>query len=124
MRLNAARWTACALFVLCLAGALPLTRHASPFVSEAQNLGQRTVSGAVVEGDARPVPNATVFLENQKTKSIRSYTSDKDGRFSFVQVNKDQDFDLWAEKDGRKTAVKTVSSWDARKEFETELHMK
>jgi hypothetical protein len=31
---------------------------------------------------------------------------------------------LWAEKEGRKSAVKTVSSWDARKEFETELKIK
>jgi hypothetical protein len=35
-----------------------------------------------------------------------------------------EDYDLWAEKDGRKTAIKTVSSWDARKEFETELRMR
>jgi hypothetical protein len=35
-----------------------------------------------------------------------------------------EDFDLWAEKGDRKTAVKTVSSWDARKEFETELKLK
>lgn len=34
------------------------------------------------------------------------------------------DFDLWAEKEGRKSAVKTVSSWDARKEFEAELKIK
>jgi hypothetical protein len=34
------------------------------------------------------------------------------------------DQELWAEKDGKKTAVKTVSSWDSRKEFEVELKMK
>ncbi len=67
---------------------------------------------------------ATVFLKNQKTKAIRSYTSTADGRFHFAQVNMAEDYDLWAEKDGKKTAVKTVSSWDARKEFETELKMK
>ena len=71
-----------------------------------------------------PVAGATVFLKNQKTKAIRSYTSAKDGRFHFAQVNMADDYDLWAEKDGRKTGIKTVSSWDARKEFETELRMK
>jgi hypothetical protein len=35
-----------------------------------------------------------------------------------------EDYELWAEKDGRKTATKTVSSWDARKAYETELKMK
>ena len=29
-----------------------------------------------------------------------------------------EDHELWAEKDGKKSAVKTISSWDARKEFE------
>jgi hypothetical protein len=35
-----------------------------------------------------------------------------------------EDHELWAEKDGRKSTVKTVSEWDARKEFETELKLK
>jgi hypothetical protein len=90
----------------------------------AQNLGQRDVSGSVVESNSEPVAGATVFLKNQKTKSIRSYTSTKDGRFHFAQVNMSDDYDLWAERDNRKTVVKTVSSWDTRKDFEVELKMK
>ena len=67
---------------------------------------------------------ATVFLKNQKTKSIRSYTSASNGSFHFAQVDMTDDYDLWAEKDGKKSATKTVSSWDARKDFETELKLK
>ncbi len=93
-------------------------------MAQAQNIGQRTVSGAVVDGNSDPVPGATVFLKNLKTKAIRSYTSSTNGRFYFAQVNMSEDYDLWAEKGGKKTATKTVSSWDARKEFETELKMK
>ncbi len=92
--------------------------------AEAQNLGQRTVTGSVVDGDSALVTGATIFLRNAKSKSIRSYTTTKDGRFRFTQVNMAEDFDLWAEKDGKKSASKTVSSWDARKEFETELRIK
>ena len=92
--------------------------------AQAQNLGQRNVSGSVVDERSAPVAGATVFLKNQKTKSIRSYTSSADGRFRFAQAVMSDDYDLWAEKDNRKTAVKTVSSWDARKEFETELKFK
>ena len=80
--------------------------------------------GSVVDAESAAVAGATVFLRNTKTKSIRSYTSSKDGRFRFAQVNMTEDFDLWAEKEGRKSAIKTVSSWDARKEFETELKIK
>jgi hypothetical protein len=124
VKLNRARWAVCAALVLLAVGVAPRARQADPFTAQAQNLGQRSVSGAVIDGDSQPVAGATVFLKNQKTKAIRSFTSTKDGRFHFAQVNMAEDFDLWAEKDGRKTTVKTVSSWDARKEFETELKMK
>ena len=89
-----------------------------------QNLGQRTVSGTVLNPDSEPVSGATVFLKNEKTKSIRSYTSTADGHFHFAQVDMSVDFDLWAEKDGKKSATKTVSSWDDRKDFISDLKLK
>jgi hypothetical protein len=92
--------------------------------AHAQNIGQRSVAGLVVDDGSSPVQGATVFLRNAKTKSIRSYTSAADGRFRFAQVSMSDDYDLWAEKSGKKSATKTVSSWDARKEFETELRLK
>ncbi len=124
MKVNRARLAAWVVFAAFAAGVVSFLPHAGPLEAQAQNLGMRTVSGVVVDGSSSPVPAATVFLKNQKTKAIRSYTSTKDGRFYFAQVNMAEDYDLWAEKDGRKTATKTVSSWDSRKNFETELKMK
>jgi len=94
------------------------------FIAHAQNVGQRSVSGLVIDAESAPVQGATVFLKNSKTKAIRSYTSASNGRFRFAQVNMTDDYDLWAEKDGKKTATKTVSSWNASKEYETELKLK
>jgi hypothetical protein len=94
------------------------------FAAQAQNLGQRVVMGSVVDGNSAPVAGATIFLKDLKSKAIRSYTTTDRGRFRFAQVNMAVDYELWAEKDGKKSAVKTVSSWDARKEFEVELKMK
>ena len=93
-------------------------------VVQAQNMGDRTVTGTVSGPDSAPVVGATVFLKSQKTKSIRSFTSIDAGHYHFAQVNKAEDFDLWAEKDGKKSAVKTVSSWDARNEFIADLRLK
>jgi hypothetical protein len=125
VKANRARLAAWAVFAALAAGMVPLAQHlvGAP-LAQAQNMGQRNVTGSVVDDTSTPVGGATVFLKNNKTKSIRSYTSAANGRFRFAQVNMAEDFDLWAEKDGKKTATKTVSSWDARKEFETELKMK
>jgi len=118
-RARVAAWVALAAFAW---GIVPAVQHLS--LAHAQNLGQRDVAGLVVDSNSAPVQGATVFLKNSKTKSIRSYTSASNGSFRFAQVNMTEDYDLWAEKDGKKSGTKTVSSWDARKDFETELKLK
>lgn len=96
----------------------------APSAAQAQNIGQRVVSGIVEDANSAVVVGATVFLKDIKDKTIRSYTTDAKGKFRFAQVNMAEDHELWAEKDGKKSPTKTVSSWDARKEFETELKIK
>ena len=120
----------CRTKVLALAALVVGVLSVSPysavtgFVAHAQNLGERTVTGTVLDGASNPVQGATVFLKNQKSKTIRSFTSLANGHFYFAQVNKADDFDLWAEKNGHKSEVKTVSSWDDRTDFVTVLKMK
>ena len=93
--------------------------------AHAQNIqGMRTVSGSVTSQESDQVPGATVFLRDEKTKTIRSYTTDSKGHFNFAQVAMVDDYDLWAEKDGKKSETKTVSSWDARTDFITSLKLK
>lgn len=114
---------ACSLLAL---GAIP-SRPGSALLAPAawsQNLGERTVSGTILNENAQAVVGATVFLKNEKTKAIRSYISTADGHYHFAQVDMSVDFDLWAEKDGKKSAVKTVSSWDDRKQFILDLKLK
>ena len=124
---NRARMAVGAVLVALTGGIIPgglqLTLVGAP-AAYAQNLGQRTVSGLVLDGNSTPVNGATVFLRNSKTKSIRSYTSADNGRFRFAQVNMTDDYDLWAEKDGKKSQMKPVSTWDSRKDFVTELKLK
>jgi hypothetical protein len=114
---------ACGVLAL---GALPTmsTCALSAGAAWGQNTGDRTVSGTISDVSSQPVVGATVFLKNEKTKAIRSYISTADGHYRFSQVDMSVDFDLWAEKDGRKSATKTVSSWDDRKEFISDLKIK
>lgn len=119
--------SAIVVFAALAAGVLVVDSRNSliaPNSAQAQNLGMRTVSGAVLDADSSAVVGATVFLKNQKTKAIRSYTSTDKGHFYFAQVNMAEDYDLWAEKGGRKSPSKTVSSWDTRKDFISDLKLK
>jgi len=126
VKINRTTWIAITVFAALAAGVAGVHSNnalIAPPSAAAQNLGMRVVSGAVLVGD-EPTVGATVFLKNQKTKAIRSYTSTDKGHFYFAQVNMVNDYDLWAEKDGKKSAVKTVSSWDSRKEFVSDLKLK
>ena len=96
----------------------------APPAAQAQNIGQRVVSGIVEDANSAVLAGATVFLKDIKDKTIRSYTTDAKGHFRFTQVNMAEDHELCAEKDGKRSPTKTVSSWDTRKEFETELKLK
>ena len=95
----------------------------SPPTVHAQNFGQRTIEGKVYDGDD-PAGGATVFLKNLKTRSVKSFTSMPDGAFRFAQVGMVDDYEVWAEKSKRKSAVKSVSSFDSRKELEFDLKLK
>jgi len=114
---------ACGLLALGAISAGPRCALLAP-VAWGQNIGERTVSGTVLDAGDQPVVGATVFLKNEKTKAIRSFSSVANGHFRFAQVDMSVDFDLWAEKDGKKSATKTVSSWDDRKDFISDLKIK
>lgn len=127
MRVKCTSLVAGVAFAALAAGLAPMTQQqglVGTLPAQAQNLGQRVVMGSVVDSSSAPIAGATVFLKDLKSKAIRSYTSTDKGRFRFAQVNMAEDHELWAEKDGKKTATKTVSSWDTRKEFEVELKLK
>jgi hypothetical protein len=113
----------CGLAALGALAAGPTNAMFAP-AAFSQSIGVRTVSGTVSSESSAAVAGATVFLKNLKTKSIRSYTSTADGHFHFAQIDMSVDYELWAEKDGKKSAIKTVSSWDARKEFVSDLKLK
>jgi hypothetical protein len=127
VRLGSAKTLAGVTFAVLAAGVVSawlVGGLLNPPPARAQNIGQRVVSGTVIDASSNTVSGATVFLKDLKSKSIRSYTTDAEGKFRFTQVNMAEDHELWAEKAGRKSPVKTISEWDARKEYETELKLK
>jgi hypothetical protein len=115
---------AAALMTAAAAGVSPVGDSSlGPQIAEAQNFSQRTILGKVYDGDIATA-GATVFLKNLKTKNVKSFTSTSDGAFRFAQVGMVDDYEVWAERGPRKSAVKTVSSFDSRKQVEYDLKLK
>jgi hypothetical protein len=100
------------------------TSLVGPQIAQAQNFGQRNIQGKVLDDTETPVGGATVFLKNNKTRNVKSFTSTRDGAFRFAQVGMVDDYEVWAESGKKKSPVKTVSSFDSRKQVEFDLKLK
>jgi hypothetical protein len=112
------------LLAATVVGVLPSSNSMlAPQIAEAQNFSQRTILGKVYENDA-PTGGVTVFLKNLKTRNVKSFTTTPDGAFRFAQVGMVDDYEVWAEHGPKKSPVKTVSSFDSRKQVEYELKLK
>jgi Carboxypeptidase regulatory-like domain len=83
----------------------------------AQDQSQRVVQGKVVDKEDAPVKGAVVYLKDGHTLSVKSYIAGDDGAYRFGQLAQNTDYSVWAESGGKKSPVKSVSSFDTRKEF-------
>jgi hypothetical protein len=120
-----ASWVAGVLMAAASLGCLPVGKVLiGPRVAEAQAFTQRTLQGKTVDDTETPIGGVTVFLKNLKTKNVKSFTSTADGSFRFAQVGMIDDYEVWAEHAGKKSAVKTVSSFDSRKQLDFDLKLK
>ena len=81
----------------------------------------RTVRGIVTDKAETPLPNSIVFLKNLRTNAVRSSFADPDGSYKFSGLDPNVDYEVHAELDGEKSSVKTVSSFDSRKEITLNL---
>ncbi len=82
----------------------------------------RTVRGVVADKSSEnPVPSAVVFLRNTRTNAVRSYIADEEGNYRFSGLDPNVDYEIHAEKDGAKSATRTVSSFDDKKDIVVNL---
>jgi carboxypeptidase family protein len=82
---------------------------------------EKVVQGRVIGSGEKPQSGAIVYLKNDKTNDIKSFISISDGSYRFGQLSPDIDYEVWAEYQGKKSPVKTVSSFDSKKILSYEL---
>ncbi len=84
----------------------------------------RAVRGVVADKSSEdPVPSAVVFLRNTRTNAVRSYIANEEGNYRFSGLDPNVDYEIHAEKDGAKSATRTISSFDNKKDIVLNLKL-
>ena len=81
----------------------------------------RTVQGRILDKAGAALKGATVFLKDGHSLAVRSYIAGEDGGYRFGQLSPNTDYQLWAESDGKKSSVKTISSFDSKQQVTLDL---
>ena|SRR5579863_6394954 len=74
----------------------------------------RTLSGIVTDQNSRPIKQAAVQIENERTLVVRSYITDDRGEFHFAELSPNIDYELEAQFDGIRSPKKVLSQFDSR----------
>ena len=105
-------------FVLLACGAwqlqIPLGQQPSDDSGKKTRVNQRVLTGTVMDKNDTPIPNAVVYLKNEKTLNVRTFFAQKDGGYRFPQLERNVDYEVYAEIDGKRSDTKTVSQFDDR----------
>jgi Carboxypeptidase regulatory-like domain len=81
----------------------------------------RTVRGLVTDKAEKPIRNSVVFLKNLRTNTVLSHFTDDQGNYQFAGLDPNADYEIHAEFEGEKSATRTVSPLDSRKEITLNL---
>ncbi|MGB7848149.1 MAG: carboxypeptidase-like regulatory domain-containing protein [Candidatus Acidiferrum sp.] len=81
----------------------------------------RTVRGLVTDKSEKPIHNSVVFLKNLRTNTVLSHFTDEEGSYKFAGLDPNADYEIHAEFESQKSAARTVSPLDGRKEITMNL---
>lgn len=95
--------------------------HGREAYAQARGPVQRIVTGKVTDKGNQPVKNAVVYLKDDHTLAVKSFISTDEGGYRFGQLSQNTDYELWAEADGKKSGVKTISSFDSKNDITLNL---
>ena len=84
----------------------------------------RTLTGTVLDKSDTPIANAIVYLKNTKTLTIKTYIAQNDGAYRFPDLGLNVDYEVYAQKDGKKSNTKTLSQFDDREKPNINLQIK
>jgi hypothetical protein len=106
------------LSLVCVSTAVvSLVVPAVPLYAEQRGPVQRIVQGKAVDKEDVALKGAVVYLKDDHSLAVKSYITDDQGGYRFGQLAQNTDYELWAESNGKKSPVKTISSFDNKNQF-------
>jgi len=83
----------------------------------------RNLTGNIFDRADHVVPTAVVYLKNTRSLAVYTFIADKEGAYHFNNLSPDIDYQVHAESEGHKSPVKTLSSFDTRKQANINLKL-
>jgi hypothetical protein len=108
-----------------VAGAVAQSLSGTP-VQRGRGKGEnqlKSLAGSVLGSGDAPLANAIVYLKNTKTLTVRTFITEKDGKYRFNALSPNVDYEVYAEYNGKKSDTKTLSSFDNRADAYINLHV-
>jgi carboxypeptidase family protein len=106
----------------CMA-VVPLAVEATSMLAQDRAPAQRIVQGKVTDNANAPIKGAVVYLKDSRSLTVKSFFSDASGDYRFGQLSQTTDYEIWAENNGKKSAVKSISSFDSKSQFNINLKL-
>ena len=72
----------------------------------------RNLTGTVQDRHHEPLNGAVVEIENENTKGVISYITNRSGRYSFKRIQGEVDYRIWFTYRGRRSKVRELSQFD------------
>ena len=102
---------------------LPATLLVTSVAAHAQAVTMRSLTGVVTDKGGNKAVGAVVHLKDTRSLAQRSYITTDDGTFRFAQLSGNGDYEVWATLNDKKSASKTISSFDSKKEVDIALKL-
>jgi hypothetical protein len=111
----------------CVAWQLTLPIGGSSSSSEGRKstrVTSRTLTGVVLDKGDAPVSNAVVYLKNMKSLAVKTVIAGNDGTYRFPELSPNVDYEIYAQREGKKSGTKVLSQFDDREKANMVLRIK